>query len=33
MVKVIKGGTEVKNMSDVKLPQEVVKVIKTSVQN
>lgn len=33
MVKVIKGGTEVKDMSVVKLPKEALRIIKTSVQN
>lgn len=33
MVKIIKGGKEVKDLSEIKLPTEVIRLIKTSVQN
>lgn len=33
MVKIVKGGKEIKDLSQIKLPAEVIRIIKTSVQN
>lgn len=33
MVKITKGGKEVKDMSEVKLPEHVIRIIKSSIRN